>query len=89
MPVQLGKAIVGQAGAGRTEDIIDGLNAGVQESVTKEIRGSITPGRAKKTGFIVGTAVWVVLLGIVERRRRLRRLEEKLEIVVQEVAASR
>ena len=84
MPVQLGKAIAGQATAGVTE----GVKTGVEEGVKDEVRRAITPGRAKKTGFIVGTAVWVVLLSIVERRRRLRRLEEKLEIVVEEVAAS-
>lgn len=83
MPVQLGKVIAGQAGAG----ITDGVKAGVQEGVKEEVREVITPGRAKKTGFIVGTAVWVVLYGIVARRRRLKRLEEKLEVVVQEVAA--
>ena len=83
MPVQLGKVIAGQSGAGFNE----GVKAGVQEGVKEEVREVITPGRAKKTGFIVGTAVWVVLYGIVARRRRLKRLEEKLEVVVQEVAA--
>ena len=62
--------------------------AGVEDGVKEEVRGAMTPGRAKKTGFMVGTAVWLVLLGVVERRRRVRRLEEKLEIVVQEVAAN-
>ena len=80
MPAQLGTVIAGQAAAG--------VKAGVEDGVKEELRGALTPGRAKKTGFIVGTAVWVVLMGIVQRRRRLRRLEEKLEIVVEEVAAS-
>ena len=83
MPAQLGTVIAGQAAAG----VRDGVRAGVEDGVKEELRGAMTPGRAKKTGFIVGTAVWLVLLGVVERRR-VRRLEEKLEIVVQEVAAN-
>ena len=83
MPAQLGTVIAGQAAAG----VKDGVKAGVEDGVKEELRGAITPGKAKKTGFIVGTAVWVILMGIVQRRWRLRRLEEKLEIVVQELAA--
>jgi hypothetical protein len=63
------------------------VQAGVQDGVKDEVRETITPCRAKKTGFVVGTAVWVVLLAIVERRRRLRRLGEKLELVVEEAAS--
>ena len=35
--------------------------------------------------FIVGTAVRVTLYQVVSRRRRLRRIEEQLEIVAEEV----
>ena len=57
MPAQLGTVIAGQAAAG----VKDGVKARVEDGVKEELRGAITPGKAKKTGFIVGTAVWVTV----------------------------
>ena len=68
------------------EGVIEGAEVAapiLQEQVKKSLLHSRA---AQRSGFITGGAFVVLIYSLIARRRRLDRLEEKLDAVVDEVA---
>lgn len=71
------------------EGVVEGVAAAgpvAREVVKKETRTMLRSKAARRSGLITGGFVFALLYGLMARRRRLDRLEEKLDVVVNEVA---
>ena len=71
------------------EGVIEGLaHSGpvAREVVKNETRRILHSKAARRSGLVTGGLVFVLLYGRMARRRRLERIEEKLDAVVEEVA---
>lgn len=81
MSATLEAAAVQKAGDKVERAVPNALRQAKQEAGA--VRGSIA---ARRSGLITGGVVFVVLYGLMARRRRLGRIEEKLDAVAEEVA---
>lgn len=57
---------------------------GVQEAVDDTIGGFFRPGIPERIGFVVGLTILGVGLSVRARRRKLERIEEKVDVLVTE-----
>jgi len=82
MPTTVQTAIKKKAAEGVIEGAVVAAPI-VEEQVKKSLLHSKA---AQRSGFITGGVFVVLIYGLMVRRRRLDRLEEKLDVVVDEVA---
>lgn len=85
MPTTLQTAISKKTAQG----VVEGVELAApiaREQVKREADTLLHSRAARRSGLVTGCLVFVVLYGVLARRRRLERIEEKLDAVVDEVA---
>ena len=85
MPTSLGTAISNKT----AEGVVEGVELAApiaREHVKKETTSLLHSKAAKRSGFITGGLLFALIYGVIARHRRLERIEERLEVVVDEVA---
>jgi hypothetical protein len=74
------------------EGVVEGVQLAApvaREQVKNETRTLPHSKAARRSGLITGGFVFALLYGVMARRRRLERIEEKLDAVIDEVADDR
>ena len=64
----------------------ESVKSGVKEGVQEEVRGRLAPGKAHGFGFTVGALILSIGYALRARRRRMQKIERKLDMIVEEVA---
>jgi hypothetical protein len=85
MATSLGTAIASNTAAG----VVEGVEIAAPiawEYVKEEAKGLLHSKAAKRGSYIASGVVFALVYGLMARGRRLARIEEKLEVVVDEVA---
>ena len=85
MPASLLRAISHNT----AEGVVEGVELAApvaREQVKKETKTLLHSKAAKRSGFITGGLLLALVYGLIARHRRLERIEEKLDDVVDEVA---
>jgi hypothetical protein len=85
MPTSLGTAIQSKTAQG----VVEGVELAAPlagEYVKQEAKSLLRTNAARLGGLVTSGLVFALVYGRMERARRLARIEEKLEVVVDEVA---
>jgi hypothetical protein len=64
----------------------ESVKSGVKEGVQEEVQGRLTPSVSQKIGFTVGAFILSFGYVLRARRRRMQKIERKLDTIVEEVA---
>ena len=90
MPAALAVLSSDEVGAMRPRSVqalmAESVKSGVNESVQEEVRGRLAPGRAHGFGFTVGALILSIGYALRARRRRMQKIERKVDMIVEEVA---